>query len=75
MSCPKKSKDCSPCYIAKGGNGSYICSGITTKPHKYRYDTIRLCLKGKYAKDIIIEMTTTECKEIMTALLQSLKYK
>jgi hypothetical protein len=75
MKCPKKQTDCSPCYIAKGGKSSYICSGITTKPHKFRFDTIRLCLKGKYAKDIIIEMTTSENKEIMTALLQALKYK
>jgi len=65
--CPKKSKVCSPaiCFMTERGN--FICCGVSSKPSKFKQDTIWLCLKGKVAKTAL-EMTPSEALTIITAL-------
>jgi len=65
--CPKKSKVCSPtmCFMTEKKN--YICCGISSKPSRFKCDTIWLCLKGKVASTAL-EMTPKEALTIITAL-------
>ena len=45
-----------------------ICSGICSRPTKYKKDNIWLCLKGKYVEDHRIEMTQGEALVIISTL-------
>ena len=46
---------------------NYICSGISTKPSKFKCDKVWLCLQGKVSRSGI-EMTKEEAFGIITAL-------
>lgn len=67
MKCLKKRKNCEP-ILRLRDKGHFICSGINKKPTKYKKDIIKLCLKGKYVKRFIIEMTLQEALMISSAL-------
>lgn len=71
MKCPKKNKHCNPANKVSAGK-HFICSGLTSKPQKYRKDIVKLCLKGKYVKDFSIEMTPKEALLIVGALVNTL---
>jgi len=50
---------------------NYICSGLSTRPSKYKLDCVWLCLKGKYSKTDL-EMTRAEATAIVSALTGTL---
>lgn len=65
--CPKGNKNCSGGMIIQGAKDNYICSGINSKPTKYKKDNIWLCLRGSLAKQHI-EMTLDEALGIISVL-------
>lgn len=70
MKCIKKNKHCKPSLIFKSIKNNYICSGISTKPSKFKDDTVWLCLKGAISKTAL-EMTENESKAIVSVLAAS----
>jgi len=70
MKCPRKEKNCKPsiCFMTKKGN--YICSGISTKPSKFKEDKVWLCRKGKLSQTNV-EMTKAEAFGTIAALSAS----
>ncbi len=70
LKCPRKNKHCSPCLIYKCKGGNFICSGINTKPAKYKKDNVNLCLRGQLANRTI-EMTCEEACFIASALMST----
>lgn len=71
MKCPRKEKHCKPTICFKTIKRNFICSGISNKPTKYKYDIVWLCLKGKFS-ETFIEMTKAEALGIISVLTGSL---
>jgi len=69
--CPRKNKNCKPCLLYQCKGGNFICSGINSKPTKYKKDYITLCLKGQLSNRII-EMTIEESCFIASSLIASI---
>jgi len=71
MKCPKKNKYCNPSICFKTIKHNYICSGISSKPTKYKKDIVWLCLKGKFSQTQL-ELTKGEALGIISVLTGSL---
>jgi len=67
MKCLKKFKFCVPMKVYKAKKDNYICCGMSSKPSKFKNDTVWLCLNGYYCKRRI-EMTRCEAAMIADAL-------
>ena len=63
--------DCKQVKIFRAGK-DFICSGINNKPVKFKGDIIKICFKSKYVKRFFIEMTASEAKKVISALMETL---
>jgi len=71
MKCPRKNKNCNQTLMYKCSGGDFICSGINTKPTKYKKDNVWFCMKGQLSKTGI-EMTIQEVAFIVSVLSATL---
>lgn len=69
--CLRKNKNCNSTLCIKARGKNFICSGINSKPSKYKKDNIMLCLSGELANRSI-EMTIQEASFIISTLSMTL---
>jgi hypothetical protein len=72
--CPRKNKHCKCTLLIKARGNNFICSGINSKPTKYKGDAILLCLSGEISNRCI-EMTQEEAAYIAAVLCTNLGYQ
>ena len=71
LKCIRKNKNCTPSLCIKGSGKNFICSGINTKPSKYKKDYIMFCLSGELSNRSM-EMTIQEASFMISTLSMTL---